>query len=381
MLSSSSGKPKFSEIEDIVQHKGDIALMISVDDDGTLFIDAYQLLDSSDPASHAHSYFTASDISQIPISDTLHADPEFIALFNKVTDPFVPYKQSAYSLSSCPPALLSLSTLSSSTSHQPALPIVPSPILKTNTSASPPSRPNTVRFAETLLTKTKPKKKYKPVTIKMCPVIASVDERFRIVQEIKGDPLENLPALPTNPLKFTPVGRYTQECMEAFDAIHKEGFLEPAECDLLHHFVSVHNDGFAWNDSEQGHFCEDFFPPVEIPVVPHKPWVQRNIPIPPGIHEEVCKVLQCKIDAGIMEPSNSSYRSHWFCVVKKDRKLRVIQSLELLNAITIAHSGIPPFTDHLTKQFTGRSCGAMMDLFIGYDEHAIAEMSRDLMTF
>ncbi|KAF8158828.1 hypothetical protein BJ912DRAFT_1105001 [Pholiota molesta] len=188
-----------------------------------------------------------------------------------------------------------------------------------------------VRFAETLLAKTKAKKKYKPVALKVRPVVTGVDEKFRIIREIKGDPLATLPTLPTNPPKFTPIGRYTQERMEAFDAVHEEGFLEPAERDLLHHFVGVHNDGFAWNDSEQGHFREDFFPPVEIPVIPHKPWVQRNIPIPPGIHDQVCEVLKRKMNAGVMEPSNSSYRSRWFCVVKKDGKLRIVQSLEPLN--------------------------------------------------
>lgn len=38
--------------------------------------------------------------------------------------------------------------------------------------------------------------------------------------------------------------------MEALDKVHKEGFLEPAKRDLLHHFVSVHNNGFTWNDAK-----------------------------------------------------------------------------------------------------------------------------------
>jgi hypothetical protein len=94
--------------------------------------------------------------------------------------------------------------------------------------------------------------------------------------------------------------------------------MQPAERDILHHFMAVHQDGFAWDDSERGKFRTDFFPPVDIPVVPHTPWVQRNIPIPPGIYEEVCKLIHTKIAAGVYEPSNSSYRSRWFCVVKKD---------------------------------------------------------------
>ena len=46
-----------------------------------------------------------------------------------------------------------------------------------------------------------------------------------------------------------------------------------------------------------------------------------------------------------------------------------------------AHSGVPPFTEQLAEQFAGRTCNSMMDLYVGYDERALAESSRDLMTF
>ncbi|TFK60569.1 hypothetical protein BDN72DRAFT_745665, partial [Pluteus cervinus] len=70
---------------------------------------------------------------------------------------------------------------------------------------------------------------------------------------------------------------------------------------------------------------------------------------------------------GVYEPSNASYRSRWFCVAKKNGKLRIVHSLEPLNAVTIAHSGLPPATEELAAHFAGRSCGAMMDLYVGYD--------------
>ena len=146
--------------------------------------------------------------------------------------------------------------------------------------------------------------------------------------------------------------------------------------------MCVQELGFAWTDQERGHFREDFFPPVEIPTVPHKPWIQRNIPIPPGIYDEVCKVIRRKLDAGVYEPSNSSYRSRWFCVVKKDGKsLRIVHSLEPLNQVTIKHAGVTPFTDQIGEHFAGRACGGMLDLYVGYDERGIAESSRDLTTF
>ena len=48
---------------------------------------------------------------------------------------------------------------------------------------------------------------------------------------------------------------------------------------------------------------------------------------------------------------------------------------------TIAHSGVPPFTEQLVEQFAGHVCDMMLDLFVRYDKHALVEVSRDLTTF
>ena len=111
-------------------------------------------------------------------------------------------------------------------------------------------------------------------------------------------------------------------------------------------------------------------------------WTYRNIPILPGIYDQVCKIVQKKIEAGVYKPSNTLYRSHWFTVAKKDGKsLRIVYSLELLNVITIAHSGLPPATEDLAAQFAGCACGGMFDLYVGYDEQLLAEESCDMTTF
>jgi hypothetical protein len=146
--------------------------------------------------------------------------------------------------------------------------------------------------------------------------------------------------------------------------------------------MCVQNQGFAWNDTEHGRFQEDFFPPVLMPVVEHKPWVLHNMPIPPGLYDEICKTIRTKIEAGVYERSNSSYRSRWFTVIKKDGKaLRLVHSLELLNAVTIQHSGVPPFTEQIAEQFASRACGGILDLYVGYDERLLHERSRDYTTF
>jgi hypothetical protein len=62
--------------------------------------------------------------------------------------------------------------------------------------------------------------------------------------------------------------------------------------ELLHHFMILHQDAFAWDDSEHSHFCEDFFPPVVILTIPHHPWVVKNCPIPPGLYKHVMELIQ-----------------------------------------------------------------------------------------
>jgi hypothetical protein len=99
-------------------------------------------------------------------------------------------------------------------------------------------------------------KKYKPVTRKIRPVATELPERFHIVRNIKGDPLSTLPDLPTRPKPFEPTQRYTEVRKAIIDAAHPGEFLWPQERLLLHQFMLVHQDGFAWDDSERGHFKE-----------------------------------------------------------------------------------------------------------------------------
>ncbi|KNZ77803.1 hypothetical protein J132_03863 [Termitomyces sp. J132] len=74
-------------------------------------------------------------------------------------------------------------------------------------------------------------------------------------------------------------------------------------------------------------------------------------------------MIKKKIEAGVYEPSNSSYRSQWFTVLKKDgESLRIVHSLEPLNKVTIVHSGLPPATEELASHFAGRACGGIFDL-------------------
>ena len=145
-------------------------------------------------------------------------------------------------------------------------------------------------------------KKYKPVALKVRPVETELPSRFRIVHNIKGDPLKDIPLLPTHPPPYQLTGRYTEECKGIINQAHPGDFLLPTECVLMHSFMTIQNTAFAWCDPERSHFREDLFPPIDIPTIPHKPWAEHNIPIPPGIYEELCHLIKIKLDAGVYKP-------------------------------------------------------------------------------
>ena len=108
----------------------------------------------------------------------------------------------------------------------------------------------------------------------------------------------------------------------------------------------------------------------------------RQGPIPRGILPEVTKIIESKWKSGVYEPSSSSYNSRWFCVLKKDGKsLRLVHSLEPLNAVTIRNAAMPPYTDVVAEEFAGRSIYTTLDLYVSFDQRQIHERSRDMTTF
>ena len=97
------------------------------------------------------------------------------------------------------------------------------------------------------------------MALKTKPIVGELPAEFRIRREIIGDPLADMPKLLPNPPDFEPMGRYTAERKEKIDQRHKGDFLSDEERKLLHHFMMLQNEGFAWEDSEHGRFREDFF--------------------------------------------------------------------------------------------------------------------------
>jgi len=148
-------------------------------------------------------------------------------------------------------------------------------------------------------------KKYKLVALKVKPVLGTLPERFRIIQDIRGNSLKDLPILPGRPPDFIPKGKYTAERKEKLNMTHGSEFLWPEERKLMHWMIAEQNHAFAWEDLERGRFKEEYFLAIKIPMVAHVPWVERPFRIPPAIYKEICRMIKKKIDMGMYKPKNS----------------------------------------------------------------------------
>ncbi|EPQ50262.1 hypothetical protein GLOTRDRAFT_13476, partial [Gloeophyllum trabeum ATCC 11539] len=111
-----------------------------------------------------------------------------------------------------------------------------------------------------------------------------------------------LPMLSVTPPEFNPTSKFTAERLAKM-GINADGFLWPEEEKLFVHILQLNEKALAFQDTDCGTFREDYFSPYIIPYVPHVPWSYPNIPIPPGIKNDVIKVLKDKIAAGVYEPS------------------------------------------------------------------------------
>jgi hypothetical protein len=138
--------------EGLVERENDYALIISLDSvNSSVFVEAYTPIQSPDSSTLSCIYLSACDFP----------DTESSTFCNTTNTP---------------------SDLTTSTSKCLA--------------------PYTDLFLST-------KKKYKPITKKVCPIIGELPEKFCIERKIISNPLDDLPVLNPNPPPFIPTNRYT----------------------------------------------------------------------------------------------------------------------------------------------------------------------------
>jgi len=145
--------------------------------------------------------------------------------------------------------------------------------------------------------------------------------------------------------------------------------------------MTLNDQALAFDDSERGSLSEEYFSPYKIATVPHTPWRARNYPIPPGLRQKIVDLLRSKIESGVYEHCQSSYRSNWFCVPKKNGTLRIVHDLQPLNGVTIRDAGLPPILDDFVEACAGRQCYTVLDMQSGFDARKMDPASRDLTAF
>jgi hypothetical protein len=188
---------KFCEIDELITNRGDVAIVIEEHPDtpGQFYIAAYKQFSSNTPSqtdiSYAHlsacdTSVTVTDFSYVTLLETADITVSSISQIHAL---YLPTTDSA------------------------TLFYTPSDVTK-------PSSTQESTFVA---------RKYKPVARKIRPVIAELPDKFRIIRNIVGDPLEDLPTLSPNPPPFEPTGRYTAERRDIIDRVHPEGFLWPSE--------------------------------------------------------------------------------------------------------------------------------------------------------
>jgi hypothetical protein len=118
-----------------------------------------------------------------------------------------------------------------------------------------------------------------------------------------------------------------------------------------------------------------------MPIIDHEPWQDKNIPLPQGYKDEIIQILKDKVNAGVYEEAQSSYRSRWFCVKKKNGELRLVHDLQKLNGVSIRDSGVPPILEEFVEAYAGRSIYTVLDMYWGFHARMLDEDSRDMTAF
>jgi hypothetical protein len=221
---------------------------------------------------------------------------------------------------------------------------------------------------------------YKRVDKKIRPVSTTFSPDYEVKRNIPQDPMSTLPALSAYPPAFTPTAHLSHDRLKIL-GINTDGFLSPDEEKLFVRVMELNQQALAFEDAERGTFKDEYFSPYKIATVPHVPWEYKNIPIPPGILQKVIDMLKLKMEAGVYEMCQSSYRSRWFCVLKKNGKLRIVHDLQPLNKVSVRDAGMLPIVDDFVEGFAGRQCYTVFDLYWGFDARRMEPESRDMTAF
>ncbi|GBG74816.1 hypothetical protein CBR_g19328 [Chara braunii] len=147
-----------------------------------------------------------------------------------------------------------------------------------------------------------------------------------------------------------------------------DGNLTEQEKERVLEVLKTCNNAIAFSDVEKGRIDPRYAKPVRIYTIPHTQWNDAEWKFAQKEKEEVISFLKEKMASHVAEPSDSAYANRWFFLRKPNGKIRWIQDLQKVNAVTIRDVGSIPHTDILAEGAAGRSIYSVCDLFSGYDE-------------
>lgn len=224
--------------------------------------------------------------------------------------------------------------------------------------------------------------KYKPVSRKVRPVPTYMPNPAAVVfKPIEVGILEPLTLFPRALSEFVPTERLSHERLTKILSTVPDGFLRPAEIDLLVDVLVRREKAIAFCDNERGVLSRVHFPDYEIPVIEHTPWAINPLRFPAAIADDVRRLLREQILANKYEYACSSYRSRMWAVAKKGGKLRLVLDLQELNRVVVRDASLPPHPHDFAEDCAGHACYGLADLFGAFDAVTLAMTSRDLTTF
>ena len=208
--------------------------------------------------------------------------------------------------------------------------------------------------------------KHKTVDKKVRPAAVPLPEGAEKARETKGRKPDAL------------IGTTFTEDKLAGLHIGQGDFLTEAEDSEWRRMIGQYGKAFAYSQAEMGSVNPEIVKDLVLWTIPHQPWSMKPLRVPQAWMPKFLQLLKEKIDAGVLERGYGPYSNRWFCVPKKNGKLRLIQDLQPTNKVTIRDLNIPPDVDGFAERFAGRSIYSLCDLFSGYDQFPLAPESRDL---
>ena len=119
----------------------------------------------------------------------------------------------------------------------------------------------------------------------------------------------------------------------------------------------------------------------KIELTEDNPMRQRYRRIPPGLYDEVRKHLRMMLEAGVIRPSQSAWRSPVVLVRKKDQSLRFCVDYRSLNAVTRKDAQDIPRIEETLDHLHGAQFFSCLDLKSGYWQVEIEEEHKPLTAF